>query len=168
MWDGPGWGEPEVATGKAGGFVHAEHGAALRAVPFLIFGFDKGLDAGFLDALQVGDGACPIFRPVAFVQVVDALTGELVASEAKIAVAIRAFLTHLYGAAHAVRWFECIVTPAAGTRVFVSGISPAQAAVDAAWGDQGWAGGIGLGLGHSSRVKPRLADRRMLRFLIEY
>ncbi len=119
--------------------MHAEQRAAARAGPSLSLDCKETAEAFIPDRLQVSDRAGRIAGAVALIQMLDRIAGEEAAFEAKRNCFTCEKLAALFDPAvcagnRLVRTFEA----AARAAVPLPDIGAAEAAVDAARGDQGW------------------------------
>jgi hypothetical protein len=97
-----------VATKNAFFIMNTYYLAAFDAFPFFAFPFDEIAHAELSDGLQVGDHAHPVFRGVAFVQVLEMGAGKLITSKTVFKFARRLYVTSLETA----RRFDIVfVTP---------------------------------------------------------
>ena len=128
---------PLLAAGDALRIMDTDDLAAVRAGPFLSFAFDELPYAGLFYGFEIVDHAHAVLCSVALVQVVQAVAREAAAIKAVSGFAFRYVFAVLDFADDAGFRFVGIVTPAAGTWIPVSYISPAQATAHPARCDQG-------------------------------
>lgn len=129
--------------------MHAEHCAAVGAGPLFILSLDEEAETIDLDALQVFERAGGIARAVAFVQVGEGRARILITFITKRIPPTDQFFAILDPALHAAPGFIGILPPAAGTGpFFLREHAAAQAAVDAAGGDQFRTCGVRSGCDH--------------------
>jgi hypothetical protein len=93
-------------------------------------------DAQPLYLIKVLDHTHAVFRPIAFIQLTEASARVLVAGEAILILTMIRLGACFHLAGHARPGFEAVVPSATRTRVLVSTIGPAKAAVHPAWGDE--------------------------------
>jgi hypothetical protein len=86
---------PLVSAGKTAFLMNTKYSAALRASPSFLFPIDKFINSEFLDIFEIIDHAHRVFRPVAFIKVIQHGAGKVVAPEAILDPVSRNFLTVL-------------------------------------------------------------------------
>src|SRR5512143_2985484 len=91
---------PRITAVQALRPVHRQHAAAARAGPAIDVHADKAADADALYGEKIVDGAGGVLGPVAFVEVKDALAGEVGALEAILEAPADQLLAVLYAAAY--------------------------------------------------------------------
>jgi hypothetical protein len=116
--------------------VNAEDRAALGTGPPFRFRSKEMLQAVFPDILKVVDHAHAIPGAIALIQVFQPGAGKAVTIEAVWGLGIGYLLAVLDLAGDAGFRFIAVIAPTAGTRLFISRISAAQAAIHPASGDQ--------------------------------
>ena len=83
--------------------MHTNNPAAFCAPPPRLLIFDKGIDTDRSDTLEVLYHAHLVFRPVSFVQLLQSLTGVVLAFVTEFGLAVRNIFTVFNDASHAGR-----------------------------------------------------------------
>jgi hypothetical protein len=117
--------------------MNTDRAAAIRAYPSDVFVRHEFPDPEVANVFQVLDHAHVVTGPVAFIQALQASTGELLTLKAKSRFCILEALAVFDPAMNTIVRFVDIDSSAAGTLVFVSQISQTNAAVHSAGRDEG-------------------------------
>jgi hypothetical protein len=115
--------------------VNADYLAALGTGPFFLFIPDEIPYAKVTDIFKIVDHAHAVFRSISLIQLFQPGAGEAFASEAVPAPGVHLF-TVLDSTQDAGFRFAAVVAPATGTCLFISYVSPAEAAIHSAGSDQ--------------------------------
>ena len=111
--------------------MHAQTGTAFRAGPSGCILGNETLHPGSLDALQVGEDADPIPRPVADVETKQARAGIAGTGKAELLTACGELITVLDDASQAGVRLVTHLSPATGAGITIPVVGAAQAAIDA-------------------------------------
>jgi hypothetical protein len=110
---------------------------ALTTAPPLVFLYHERLNAIVVNVCKILDHAHPVDRFIARVQITQYFTGEVAASKTVVNPTRYNFLTRLDSASLAGFCIRTVVTSTSGARISLSSIGATEAAIHAAWCDQG-------------------------------
>jgi hypothetical protein len=116
--------------------MNADRAAAIRAGPSDFFVCRELPNAKPANVLQILDHAHAVARPITFIQLLQAGTGELLTLEAESWFLVSEVCTVFDPASNAIARLIDADASAAGTFVFIPQISQANAAVHSAGGDE--------------------------------